>query len=693
MPNNEINMDVQGQGSASVSMNPSVDDAAFVGRAEAWAVGKRNGTDVPSTDPAYHNNAKYYATEAAASAADAHQYTAAAVHTWLENNVDPETGYVLDRTLSEKLAAAPADMVGDLKSAIDVNFNHLRSRTYNLIDCTTALNWQPLSGKDVSVSIPSDDTVRIKSNVSQTYAGAFYLIDTSDISTLYIRLGSYSGTGTARARLMNVVNGKPGTTNIGSITTSGNTYDVSSYNLVAVTLEASTSTAGSGYIDYKEIVVADSDEAVAYTPYYTYIEGAETLEPSVDELDDAVFEKSYNLVDCNSAENWEPASNKNVTVLIPADDTVRIVSNVSQTYASAKYHFDTSNISHLYCSLAGYGGTGAARARLYGVSGSTYTNIGTILIKGSVFDVSAYSQCAVELCASTGTAAAGYMDYSYIIVADSETALPYMPYYVEKQSRISIVENKLNEFAKTIGAAQDKLYMIHRGARQTAPENTMPAFILARELGFKYVETDVRYTSDGVPVLIHDATINRTARNADGTTISTEINIADITYAEALQYDFGIYKGSQYAGTKIPTLAEFLFWCKATGTIPVLEQKLRSLQQVDAVIDALINADITTNFISLSQGIGSLERIYDRLPKGKYFYLINAAITQTDVADAAASKADLTIVGNYTTFTSDTISWCKASNIPLYGHLYLNFSDIYNTDHYVSGYVIEEGAI
>lgn len=121
MPNNEINMDVQGQGSASVSMNPSVDDAAFVGRAEAWAVGKRNGTDVPSTDPAYHNNAKYYATEAAASAEDAHQYTAAAVHTWLENNVDPETGYVLDRTLSEKLAAAPADMVGDLKSALTSN--------------------------------------------------------------------------------------------------------------------------------------------------------------------------------------------------------------------------------------------------------------------------------------------------------------------------------------------------------------------------------------------------------------------------------------------------------------------------------------------------------------------------------------------------------------------------------------------
>lgn len=121
----EINLEIQGGEQPEIVMETEggATDGASARNAEAWAVGKRNGADVPSTDPTYHNNAKYYATDAAASAADAaasaaeaEQYTPEAIHTWLEENIDPDSGYALDRTLSEKLAAAPADMVGDLKS-------------------------------------------------------------------------------------------------------------------------------------------------------------------------------------------------------------------------------------------------------------------------------------------------------------------------------------------------------------------------------------------------------------------------------------------------------------------------------------------------------------------------------------------------------------------------------------------------
>ena len=94
--------------------------------AEAYAIGKRGGTAVGETDPAYHNNSKYYseqagtsATAAAASAADALEHTQSVIHTWLETNIDPDSGYALDRTLTEPLEAAPADMVGSLKSAIN----------------------------------------------------------------------------------------------------------------------------------------------------------------------------------------------------------------------------------------------------------------------------------------------------------------------------------------------------------------------------------------------------------------------------------------------------------------------------------------------------------------------------------------------------------------------------------------------
>lgn len=50
----------------------------------------------------------------------------------------------------------------------------------------------------------------------------------------------------------------------------------------------------------------------------------------------------------------------------------------------------------------------------------------------------------------------------------------------------------------------------HRGASGYEKENTMKAFRLAAELGADSIETDIQMSSDGVPVLIHDETVNRT---------------------------------------------------------------------------------------------------------------------------------------------------------------------------------------
>ena len=53
--------------------------------------------------------------------------------------------------------------------------------------------------------------------------------------------------------------------------------------------------------------------------------------------------------------------------------------------------------------------------------------------------------------------------------------------------------------------------MAHRGASGRAPENTLAALASACELGCTWVEFDVRLSRDDVPVLIHDATLTRTA--------------------------------------------------------------------------------------------------------------------------------------------------------------------------------------
>lgn len=94
------------------------------------------------------------------------------------------------------------------------------------------------------------------------------------------------------------------------------------------------------------------------------------------------------------------------------------------------------------------------------------------------------------------------------------------------------------------------LILGHRGASSYAPDNTEAAFRLAMEMGADGVETDVHLTADGVPVMQHNYDI---CKNSNG-----HGNVEKMTYEELLKYDFGSWKGEQFAGQKILTLDEFL---------------------------------------------------------------------------------------------------------------------------------------
>lgn len=83
----------------------------------------------------------------------------------------------------------------------------------------------------------------------------------------------------------------------------------------------------------------------------------------------------------------------------------------------------------------------------------------------------------------------------------------------------------------------------HRGASAEYPENTLPAFRRALELGVEGIELDVHLSADGVPVVIHDETVDRTT-NGQGA-------VADLTVEQLRQLDAG-------QGEYVPTLAEVL---------------------------------------------------------------------------------------------------------------------------------------
>ncbi|HEU4963822.1 MAG TPA: glycerophosphodiester phosphodiesterase [Bacilli bacterium] len=92
--------------------------------------------------------------------------------------------------------------------------------------------------------------------------------------------------------------------------------------------------------------------------------------------------------------------------------------------------------------------------------------------------------------------------------------------------------------------------LAHRGASGFAPENTMAAFRLAQELGADGFEFDVMLTSDGVPVVIHDETLDRTT-NGHGL-------VQSHTFDEIRQLDAGSWYGRSFAGEKVPSLEEVL---------------------------------------------------------------------------------------------------------------------------------------
>lgn len=178
----------------------------------------------------------------------------------------------------------------------------------------------------------------------------------------------------------------------------------------------------------------------------------------------------------------------------------------------------------------------------------------------------------------------------------------------------------------------------HRGCGNTAPENTAASFVYAAKERAKYVETDVRYTSDGVPVLLHDETINRTARNADGSTISETINIADITYAQAIEYDFGVWKGSNFAGQKILTFVEFVKLCAAYELHPIVELKGGvTTERAKTLYQTAISCGMKGRIAWIGDpGGGVLEALTEVDPAVDFYWL--TSLTSANVTSAIGYK-------------------------------------------------------
>lgn len=107
----------------------------------------------------------------------------------------------------------------------------------------------------------------------------------------------------------------------------------------------------------------------------------------------------------------------------------------------------------------------------------------------------------------------------------------------------------------------------HRGANRYAPQNTMPAFEKALEIGVDGTETDVHSTKDGYIVICHNDTVDEMS---DGIG-----KIADYTFEDIRKLDFGKKFSSEFAGTTLPTVDEYLECMKSDESLSIINIEIK----------------------------------------------------------------------------------------------------------------------
>lgn len=222
----------------------------------------------------------------------------------------------------------------------------------------------------------------------------------------------------------------------------------------------------------------------------------------------------------------------------------------------------------------------------------------------------------------------------------------------------------------------------HRGFSDVAPENTLPAFRLSKINGFSAVETDVRRTSDGVLVCIHDDTVDRTS---DGNGY-----VSSFTYEQLQELDFGSWKSPVYAGTKIPSFEEFVAACRTMGLEMFVELKENGL--VDDVMAIIDLYKMRKKTVIISTGLSRLQEVAANYPDVSVGLLItNGDVDASAVANALSLKTDkneTAIMPNKSHLTDAGIALCKASALPLivWGEYY-GFDTMRQADPYISGFI------
>ena len=167
----------------------------------------------------------------------------------------------------------------------------------------------------------------------------------------------------------------------------------------------------------------------------------------------------------------------------------------------------------------------------------------------------------------------------------------------------------------------------HRGASAEAPENTLAAFRRALDAGADGIEMDVHLASDGVPIVIHDDTLERTTDGSGA--------VAAHRAAQLQTLDAGSWFGPHFAGEPLPTLEEALRLLAGRLRINLEVKESRSGLAVLDLLRAFPTADVVISSFDHAL-LTALRRTAPDLPLA---VLLEAGNWRHALARAAALRA------------------------------------------------------
>ena len=227
----------------------------------------------------------------------------------------------------------------------------------------------------------------------------------------------------------------------------------------------------------------------------------------------------------------------------------------------------------------------------------------------------------------------------------------------------------------------------HRGYSMGAPENTLPAYTMAKEKGFYYAECDVSYSSDGVPVLMHLRDISHTS-NGSG-------NVDQLTFSQLRKYDYGSWKGSQFKGTKIPTFEEFIAHCAELDIHPYIElkdhgnfnqQKIQELVNIVKKYGMLRQCTWITFIHDYCYYINNCD------PYARLGFLWPNDVNQNIINKALSYKTSNNQVFldiQYTSLTENGIELAKKNGLPIEVYTINDKTTLLNIEDYISGFTTD----